>query len=118
MMAYRPLPFRPHNTRIEHRDDGSWLFTPGYPSVGQWPSIPHLAIDRASHIPDAPLIARRALLDDGSRGEWQRRSYADIIGKARSLAHALLEINIGENTGNKRGHGSAWITGLKRGHSC
>lgn len=23
-----------------------------------------------------------------------------------------------ENTGNKRGHGLAWITGLKRGHSC
>jgi feruloyl-CoA synthase len=93
-MEYRPLPFRPHNTRIEHRKDGSWLFSPGYPSVRQWSSIPHLAIDRASRVPGAPLIARRELLADGSRGEWQRSTYADIIAKARSLAQALLEKNI------------------------
>ncbi|MCO5794772.1 MAG: AMP-binding protein [Blastomonas sp.] len=93
-MQYRPLPFRAHDTRIEHREDGCWLFTPGYPAVAQWPSIPHLAIDRASRIPDAPLIARRALLEDGSRGAWQRRNYADIIASARSLAQALLDMNI------------------------
>jgi feruloyl-CoA synthase len=91
---YRPLPFRPHNTRIEACIDGSWLFTPGYPEVPLWPSIPHLAIDRAGRIPDRPLIARRALLADGSRGEWQRHSFADIIAKARNLAQALLDMNI------------------------
>ncbi len=91
---YRPLPFRAHNTQIIRRDDGSWLFAPGYPEVPLWPSIPHLAIDRANRIPDAPLIARRELLSDGTRGEWQRRSFADIVTKARNLAQALLDMKI------------------------
>ncbi|WP_255250195.1 GDP-mannose 4,6-dehydratase [Rhizorhabdus dicambivorans] len=37
------------------------------------------------------------------------------------LAEFLLEkgyVVHGENTGNKRGHGSASLTGLKRGQSC
>lgn len=94
MTEYRPLPFRPHNTRIEAREDGAWLFAPGYPEVPLWPSIPHLAIDRAARIPDSPLIARRALLADGSRGEWQRHRFADIVAKARNLAQALLDMNV------------------------
>lgn len=91
-MSYRPLPFRPHNCRFDAREDGSWLITPGYPVPTPWPSIPHLALDRASRIPGAPLIARRELLTDGTRGEWQRHSYADILGKARRLAQALLNM--------------------------
>ena len=94
MADYRPLPFRAHNTQITRRDDGSWLFAPGYPEVPMWPSIPHLAIDRASRIPDAPLIARRELLSDGTRGEWQRRSFADIVTMARNLAQALIDMDI------------------------
>lgn len=94
MKDYRPLPFRPHNTAIELRPDGSWLFTPGYPAVPAWPSIPHLAIDRANRIPDAPLIARRQLLDDGRRGEWQRHSFAEIVAKARNLAQSLLDLKL------------------------
>ena len=65
---------------------------PGYPVPTPWPSIPHLALDRARRIPDAPLIARRELLADGTRGEWQRHSYADILGKARRVAQALLNM--------------------------
>jgi feruloyl-CoA synthase len=91
---YRPLPFRAHNTQFTRRDDGAWLLAPGYPDVPLWPSIPHLAIDRASRIPDAPLIARRELLSDGTRGEWQRHSFADIVTKARNLAQALLDMKI------------------------
>jgi feruloyl-CoA synthase len=94
MVSYQPLPFRPHNTQITRRDDGSWLFEPGYPDVPVWPSIPHLAIDRANRIPDAPLIARRELLTDGTRGQWQRHSFAEIITKARNLAQALLDLRI------------------------
>ena len=91
---YRPLPFRPHNTAIERRPDGSWLFTPGYPEVPAWPSIPHLAIDRAQQIPDAPLIARRQLLSDGSRGEWKRHTFAEIVTNACKLAQSLLDLKL------------------------
>jgi feruloyl-CoA synthase len=59
-----------------------------------WPSIPHLAVDRAERIPDAPLIARRELLADGTRGEWQTHSYAAIIGRARRMAQVLLDMEI------------------------
>lgn len=90
-MTYRPLPFRPHNTLFEKRDDGSWLMAPGYAMPRAWPSIPHLAIDRAGRIPDAPLIARRELLADGTRGNWQVHSYASVVGNARQLAQALLD---------------------------
>ncbi|MEY4889966.1 MAG: hypothetical protein RIQ75_1096 [Pseudomonadota bacterium] len=91
-MTYRPLPFRPHNCRFEKGSDGAWRITPGYPLPTPWPSIPHLAMDRAQKIPDAPLIARRTLLADGSRGNWEKHSYATIIGKARHLAQALLDM--------------------------
>lgn len=94
MKQPRPLPFRPHNTVIESRPDGSWLFTSGYPEAPLWPSIPHLAIDRANRIPDAPLIARRDLLKDGRRGDWRHHSYAEIVGKARNLAQSLLGLKI------------------------
>ena len=96
MASYSPLPFRPHNTQITRRDDGSWLFEPRYPDVPLWQSIPHLAIDRANRIPNAPLIARRELFADGTRGDWQRHSFAEIITKARNLAQALLEIGVDE----------------------
>lgn len=107
---YRPLPFRPHNTKITRRDDGAWLFEPGYPDVPLWPSIPHLAIDRARQIPDAPLIARRELLHDGSRGEWQRHSFAEIVAKARSLAQALLDM------GNDEGRSIMVLSGASAHH--
>jgi len=60
-----------------------------------WPSIPHLAIDRAGRIPGAPLIARRELLPDSTRGDWQTHSYKSVISGARQLAQTLLAMEIG-----------------------
>jgi len=60
-----------------------------------WPSIPHLALDRAGRIPGAPLIARRELLPDGTRGDWQTHSYESVISGARQLAQTLLTMEIG-----------------------
>lgn len=94
-MSYRPLPFRPHRCSFDLRDDGSWIIAPGYPMPRAWPSIPHLAIDRANCIPDAPMIARRALLPDGTRSDWQRHSYAVVVSAARRLAQGLLAMDFG-----------------------
>ncbi|WP_298284845.1 AMP-binding protein [Novosphingobium sp.] len=93
--GYRPLPFRPHDCTIEARPDGTWLITPGYPMPEPWPSIAHLALARARQLPDAPLIARRERLPDGTRGDWQRHSYGSILAKARGLAQAMLDRDIG-----------------------
>jgi len=92
---YAPLPFAPHGCTFEHRADGSLLITPGYTLPEPWPSIPHLFIDRATRFPDRPLVARRELLEDGSRGEWRRLTFGEALAKSRALAQALLNRGIG-----------------------
>jgi len=86
---YAPLPFAPHGCTFERRADGSLLITPGYTLPEPWPSIPHLFIDRATRFPDRPLVARRELLEDGSRGEWRRLTFGEALAKSRALAQAL-----------------------------
>ena len=92
---YRPLPFRPHGCTFAARPDGTRLITPGYPMPEPWPSIPHLALARAQQLPDAPLIARRERLADGTRGAWQVHSYGSILTQARGLAQAMLDLGLG-----------------------
>ena len=45
----------------------------------------------AEKTPDRTFIARRALLEDGTRGDWQRVSYREAIAAARSIGQALLD---------------------------
>jgi len=92
---YAPLPFAPHGCTFERRADGSLLITPGYTLPDLWPSIPHLFIDRATRFPDRPLVARRELLADGTRGEWQRLTFGEALVKSRALAQALIDRGIG-----------------------
>lgn len=93
--AYADLPFVPPNCSIETRADGSVLITPGYALPPLWPSIPHLFIDRATRFPERPFVARRELLADGSRGDWQRLSYGEALRQARGLAQALIDLGLG-----------------------
>lgn len=89
------MPFRPHRCRFKTRADGSTLITPGYELPPLWPSIPHLFLDRAERFPERPLVARRALLTDGSRGDWHKLSYGDALIQARGLAQAFINMDLG-----------------------
>lgn len=95
MVDYAPLPFEPHRCRFESRSDGSTLITPGYDLPDLWPSIPHLFIDRATRFPDRPLVARRRLLPDGTRGDWRRLGFGDALLQVRALAQAFIDRGIG-----------------------
>ena len=56
------------------------------------------------------------ILDGGMGRELQRRGAP--FRQPEWSALALIEAPQTENTGNKRGHGSAGSTGLKMGQSC
>jgi len=92
---YAPLPFAPHGCNFERRADGSLLISPGYALPELWPSIPHLFIDRAMRFPERPLVARRELLADGTRGDWLRLTFGEALAKSRALAQALIDRGIG-----------------------
>jgi hypothetical protein len=47
-----------------------------------------------------------------------RRSATRAFQRRRTMVSWLDAIQLRENTGNKRGHGSAGSTGLKMGQSC
>lgn len=53
---------------------------------------------RTQQLPDAPLIARRERLADGSRGDWRVHSYGAILTQARGLAQAMIDLGLGPDS--------------------
>jgi feruloyl-CoA synthase len=64
------------------------------------PPHAHRMTDRLVHwaeaAPDRTFIAQRAALPDGSRGDWVRLSYRDMLAKAHAIAQALLQHGLSE----------------------
>lgn len=84
----------------------------------EWSDEERLEILREAFAPGA-VVARVARRYDVSRGLiyiWRR----EALRRAQSaFVPAVIEDAApSENTGNKRGHGSAGSTGLKMGQSC
>ena len=92
---YAPLPIRRPKVHCERRADGSVVISQDYGLPPAWPSIPHLLADRAARYPNRWLIARRERLPGGGTGEWQGRSYGDVLSQARAAARWLLDHGYG-----------------------
>src|SRR5579859_2463980 len=82
--------FAPPDTAIERRGDGTILLTSRHTLEG-WPeSIPAVLEERAARHPDRPLAAQRDADD-----HWTEVTYGDALARARSLAGAFSELELG-----------------------
>ncbi len=88
---YRPLEFGV--TRVTMRDgENGTRYMRAEPTLD---AHARRMTDRLLHwarvTPDRTFIARRALLSDGTRGDWQRVTYREALDAARSIGQALLD---------------------------
>jgi len=87
---YRPLDFGV--TRVRTREAGGHTYLEAEQPLAAYADR---VIDRllhwAEHAPERSFMARRTLLADGSRGDWQHVSYADALRAARGIAQSLLD---------------------------
>jgi feruloyl-CoA synthase len=51
----------------------------------------------ANESPDTTMFAQRELLETGQRGEWQKISYGQALGYARSIGQALIDRKLNVN---------------------
>ena len=88
---YRALDFGITRVALEERDGNCYV------RVDQaLEPFAHRLTDRLVHwaatAPDRSFIARRSLNADGTRGDWQRVTYAGALDAARSIGQALLDL--------------------------
>lgn len=89
-VKYRPLAFGVTRASVRERSDGVRYVNADTPL----PRYAHRMTDRLVHwaevAPDRTFMAQRERLPDGSRGDWVRISYGEMLAKARAVGQALL----------------------------
>jgi feruloyl-CoA synthase len=96
--AYRPLPIRHYDLKVERRPDGSVVLELDAELPPTWRSIPHRLREQATRHPARTFLARRESLPGGAWGEWGRMSYGEALASTRRVAQALLDRGFGRQT--------------------
>ncbi len=92
---YRELPLGGSlSARFTPHADGSTLVHSTEP-LGPYPErLTDRLLHWAALKPEHTLAAKRVRLADGTTGDWRRLSYAEALRGARSIAQALLDLNL------------------------
>ena len=79
---------------LETRADGTQVLR-STEALGWHPeNLGDLLAQWAEQAPERTFAARRAALPDGSRGDWIRISYADMLQRARAVGQALVDLDL------------------------
>lgn len=91
---YRELEFGVHSIWVREAGDGTFHVRSDQELAAYALRMTDRLLHWAQATPQQTFIAQRKRLADGSTGDWEHISYAQMLAAARSIAQALLDRNL------------------------